>query len=247
MTGTMGSMLAGIGLALIPAILGGAANGMPRQAVQHMLWSDVDFKISRLAGELGFRKLSPAVSAALTKVPREQFVPEAQRRFAYSNRPLSIGFNQTISQPLIVAIMTELLAVERGDKVYELGTGSGYQAAVLAELGVKVYSIEIIPELAERAHDTLKRLGYGDVEVRIGDGYLGWPDAAPFDAIIVTAAGDHIPPLLLQQLKPDGRLLIPIGGNGSTQKLVLVTFDEQGQTRSRDILPVAFVPITGRD
>lgn len=216
-------------------------NGQAERA----LWGDVEFQISRLRSELGFDQLSPAVRRALHEVPRHRFVPDEQRRYAYENRPLPIGHGQTISQPLIVAIMTELLRIGPGSRVFELGTGSGYQAAVLAALGAEVYSVEIIPELAERAHVTLDALNY-EVTTRIGDGYHGWKEAAPFDAIIVTAASDHIPPPLIQQLKPGGRMLVPVGSRYLTQKLVLVTRDEHGEIRTQEMLPVTFVPLTGQ-
>ena len=160
------------------------------------LWDDVDRQVAQLGANLGFTRLTPRVREALLAVPRHAFVPEAERRRAYVNRPLPIGYGQTISQPLIVAVMTELLNIKRGDRVFELGTGSGYQAAVLDALGAEVYSVEIIPELGERARESLTRTGCESVKTRVGDGYLGWEEAGPFDAIIVTAAGDHIPPPL---------------------------------------------------
>ncbi|MDJ0739709.1 MAG: protein-L-isoaspartate(D-aspartate) O-methyltransferase [Gammaproteobacteria bacterium] len=245
MAGRLGIVF-GLALGLLLALLPGTALGEPAaDAAKHALWADVDFKISRLHGEIGFGELSPAVRDALHGVPRDQFVPERQRRHAFENRPLPIGFGQTISQPLIVAIMSELLAIEPGDSVFELGTGSGYQAAVLDALGARVYSVEIIPELAERARDTLDRLGHGGVETRVADGYFGWPQAAPFDAIIVTAATDHVPPPLLQQLKTGGRMVIPVGSRYSTQKLVYIAREPDGTLRTREILPVTFVPLTG--
>jgi protein-L-isoaspartate(D-aspartate) O-methyltransferase len=158
---------------------------------------------------------------------------------------LPIGHGQTISQPLIVAVMTELLAIEPGDKVFELGTGSGYQAAVLSALGAEVYSVEIVPALGETARAGLDRTGHSGVRTRIGDGYLGWEEAAPFDAIIVTAAGDHIPPPLIRQLKPGGRMVLPVGSRYQTQQLVLVTRDAQDRIRTRELMPVSFVPLTG--
>jgi len=209
------------------------------------LWETVERQVGLLRGELGFEQLSPAVRNALRSVPRDRFVPVEQRPRAYENRPLPIGYGQTISQPLIVATMTELLGVEPGDRVFELGTGSGYQAAVLAEMGVEVYSVEIVPELGARAREVLDELGYDRVHTRIGDGYLGWPEFAPFDAIVVTAASDHIPPPLIRQLKPGGRMLIPIGNRYLTQKLVRVVKDQDGKVHTEEILPVAFVPLTG--
>jgi protein-L-isoaspartate(D-aspartate) O-methyltransferase len=222
-----------------------AADADPEAQQRRALWDAVELQVSRLRDELGFDRLSPAVREALQRVPRHLFVPEDQRANAYENRPLPIGYGQTISQPLIVATMTELLRVEAGDLVFELGTGSGYQAAVLAELGVTVYSMEIVSPLGARARDVLDELGYEAVQTQIGDGYLGWPEVAPFDAIIVTAASDHIPPPLLRQLKPGGRMLIPIGNRYLTQKLVRVTKDEDGRVRTEEMMPVRFVPLTG--
>jgi protein-L-isoaspartate(D-aspartate) O-methyltransferase len=183
--------------------------------------------------------------AALGQVPRHRFVPADQVRYAYENRPLPIGHGQTISQPFIVALMTDLLAVHPGDRVLEIGTGSGYQAAVLAQIGCEVYSIEIIEPLARTARERLRHLGYAGVQVRIADGYYGWEAQAPFDAIIVTAAPDHIPPPLVRQLKPGGRLVIPVGSSFLTQHLMLVELQADGTVRNRQILPVRFVPFTG--
>jgi len=183
----------------------------------------------------------PRVLAALRAVPRHLFVPEAERSLAYADRPLSIGHDQTISQPYIVALMTELAAVAPGQKVLEVGTGSGYQAAVLAALGAKVWSIEIVQPLAKRAGALLASLGYA-VQVRHGDGYRGWPAAAPFDAILVTAAPPRIPEPLKQQLRVGGRLVMPLGTR--SQELILLTRTESGFTR-RSVLPVIFVPMTG--
>ncbi len=187
----------------------------------------------------------PDVLRAMRTVPRHLFVPERYRDRAYGDHPLPIGYGQTISQPYIVAWMTELLELQPGDKVLEIGTGSGYQAAVLAELGyVEVYTIEIIPELAAQAVERLRRLGYTDVRVRQGDGYYGWPDAAPFDAIIVTAAPDHLPQPLVQQLKEGGRMVIPIGPPGGYQ--TLWKFVKAGNTvKAYNLGGVRFVPLTG--
>jgi len=184
----------------------------------------------------------PLTLAALRKVPRHHFVPEAAASEAYGDFPLPIGHGQTISQPYIVAFMTETLGLRGGEKVLEVGTGSGYQSAVLSEIASRVYTIEIVPELAEEARARLARLGYRNVEVRSGDGYLGWPEAAPFDSIIVTAAAPRIPEPLKQQLKDGGRLVLPVGDE--YQELILVTrhgslYDE------RRVLPVRFVPMTG--
>ena len=185
------------------------------------------------------------VVAALEKGERHRFVPTSQVSSAYLNRPLPIGHGQTISQPFIVALMTELMQVKGDDKVLEIGTGSGYQAAVLAELANSVYSIEIIKPLGEQAAERLRSLGYRNVKTRVGDGYYGWPEAAPFDAIIVTAAASHVPPPLIKQLKPGGRIVIPLGTQFKRQYRVLVEKMEEGWLTTRQILPVRFVPLTG--
>jgi protein-L-isoaspartate(D-aspartate) O-methyltransferase len=174
-------------------------------------------------------------------------VPEGVRPQAYADRPLPIGYGQTISQPFIVALMTDLLRVGPNDVVLEIGTGSGYQAAVLARLAREVHTIEIIPPLAEAAAQRLQRLGYANVATRLGDGYYGWREAAPFDANIVTAAASQIPPPLIQQLKPGGRMVIPVGAPFALQHLVLVDLDGDGKVRTRQLLPVKFVPLTGRN
>jgi protein-L-isoaspartate(D-aspartate) O-methyltransferase len=190
-------------------------------------------------------KIDPRVLQAMATVPRHVLVPEALRSAAYDNRPLPIGHGQTISQPYIVALMTDLLTLQPGDRVLEIGTGSGYQAAVLAELGMQVYSIEIIEPLGELARANLAKLGYEDIQVRIGDGYYGWEEHAPFDAIIVTAAASHIPPPLIRQLRPGGHMIIPVGSRFMVQQLVLVDKDEDSEVTTRQVLPVRFVPLTG--
>jgi len=194
--------------------------------------------------EIGKAALDERVMAAMAKVPRERFVGSYDRYRAFANGPLPIGYGQTISQPYIVALMTDLLKVGAGDTVLEIGTGSGYQTAVLAELVQQVYSIEIIGALASAANDRLQELGYGNVTVRHGDGYHGWPEHAPFDGIIVTAAAPHIPPSLVEQLKPGGRLVIPVGEPGGIQQLMLVEKGGDGSVSSRSMLMVAFVPLT---
>ncbi len=178
-------------------------------------------------------------------VPRHVFIPEVQRARAYRDSPLPIGHGQTISQPYMVAIMTELLDLDRTKRVLEIGTGSGYQAAVLAQLTPHVYTIEIVQPLAERAGSTLKAQGYDDVHRRTGDGYHGWSEHAPFDVIIVTCAAGHVPPPLWEQLAPGGRIVIPIGGRYEVQRLVVVTKQSDGTRRSRTVMPVRFVPMTG--
>ncbi len=185
----------------------------------------------------------PIVLAAMEKVPRHRFVPEDYQRLAYRDHPLPIGFGQTISQPFIVALMSEALEVEPGDKVLEIGTGSGYQAAVLADMGVETFTIEIIPELASRAKATLDDLGY-EASVRIADGYFGWEEEAPFDAIIVTAAPDHVPQPLVEQLADDGTMVIPVGPIGAVQVLWRFTLDESREIVAESLGPVSFVPFT---
>lgn len=190
--------------------------------------------------------LETKVLDAINTVPRHKFVPPHEAKHAYENRPLSIGYGQTISQPYIVALMTDLLDVKPGDKILEIGTGSGYQAAVLAELTRSIYTIEIIKPLGKQAAKRLKELAYDYVQTRIGDGYYGWKEAAPFDSIIVTAAASHVPPPLIEQLKPGGRMVIPVGSHFMTQQLMVVEKRKDGKVRSRQILPVAFVPLTGK-
>ena len=189
--------------------------------------------------------LDDRVLKAMEGVPRHLFVPEEERERAYANRPLPIGYGQTISQPYIVALMTDLLDVESGDRVFELGTGSGYQAAVLAALGCDVWTMEIVTELGEQASAALAEAGYRGIHFRAGDAYYGWEEGAPFDAIVVTAAGDHIPPPLIDQLKPGGRMVIPVGSGFLTQQLMVVDKLDDGSVRTREVLPVAFVPLTG--
>ena len=195
-------------------------------------------------GETGRPRFGDAVMAAMGKVPRHRFVPSAEEPFAYENRPLPIGDGQTISQPYIVALMTDLLDPKPTDTVLEVGTGSGYQAAVLAELVARVYTIEIVEPLGKRAAKALGDLGYRNVEARVGDGYGGWPEAAPFDSIIVTAAPAAVPQPLIDQLKPGGRMVIPVGGTFEVQQLLLVEKQRDGSATTRRTLPVRFVPLT---
>jgi protein-L-isoaspartate(D-aspartate) O-methyltransferase len=187
----------------------------------------------------------PPVVRAMKSVPRHEFVPDGSRRLAYADRALPIGYGQTISQPYIVAYMTEVLDVEDGDKVLEIGTGSGYQAAVLAEITDRVYTVEIIEELAESARRRLRSLGYTEVEVLNADGYYGWEEHAPYDRIIVTAAAGHLPPPLVEQLVPGGQIIIPIGGIYQTQNLTLIRKADEGEITTEQLLPVRFVPFTG--
>jgi len=186
------------------------------------------------------------VLGAMANTPRHLFVPDHLRKRAYEDRPLPIGHGQTISQPFIVALMTQLLETGPDDVVLEVGTGSGYQAAVLSPLVAEVYTIEIIPQLAEQARRRLERLHLENVQVRTGDGYYGWEEHAPFDAVVVTAAADHVPPPLVRQLKPGGRMVIPVGSPFTVQQLMLVEKHEDGSVTNRQLLPVAFVPLTGK-
>lgn len=195
-------------------------------------------------GATGRPSFSEAVMTAMGRVPRHRFVPFPQEVSAYKNRPLPIGEGQTISQPFLVALMTDLLDPKPGDAVLEVGTGSGYQAAILAELVAKVYTIEIVEPLGRRAMQLLEQLGYRNVEVRIGDGYNGWPEAAPFDSIVVTAAPAEIPKPLIDQLKPGGRMVIPAGGSYGWQYLLLVEKQPDGSSTTKRTLPVRFVPLT---
>ena len=205
----------------------------------------IEGDVKSTSKRIGKKALGGQVMEAMGKVPRHEFVPAHLRRSAYENRPLPIGYGQTISQPYIVALMTDLLDVDDDDVVLEIGTGSGYQAAILAELVEKVYTIEIVRELGEQAKGRLKRLGYQIVEVRVGDGYYGWEEHAPFDGIIVTAAASHIPPPLTKQLKPGGRMIIPVGSPFMTQQLMLVKKEKDGKIKTKQVLPVLFVPLTG--
>jgi len=206
-------------------------------------------EVAAMAGVMGSAgsadRIDARVLAALAKVPRHEFVPAEQKPHAYDNRPLPIGHGQTISQPYIVAVMTELMNVQPDHVVLEIGTGSGYQAAVLAELAQAVYTIEIIEPLAKQATQRLQDLGYTKVKTRLGDGYFGWPEGGPFDSIIVTAAASHVPPPLLRQLKPGGRMVIPIGAPFMTQQLMLVEKRGDGTVTTRQLMAVRFVPVTG--
>jgi protein-L-isoaspartate(D-aspartate) O-methyltransferase len=205
--------------------------------------AEVDAMYAETRSETGLRAMSPAVRAALDKVERHRLVPASEAARAYRNHPLPIGNGQTISQPYIVALSTDLLGVDRNSAVLEVGTGSGYQAAVLAEIVSRVYSIELIESLGRTAQKRLEELRYGNIEVRIGDGYKGWPEKAPFDGIVVTAAAPHVPQALVDQLKPGGRLVIPVGGDGEMQYLKLLTKRADGGVDEKRVLPVRFVPL----
>ncbi|MGQ0657796.1 MAG: protein-L-isoaspartate(D-aspartate) O-methyltransferase [Chromatiales bacterium] len=219
--------------------------GADEQSARHALVDHIAADIGQVADLDPRGEPVAATLDALRKVPRHEFVPDAQRTDAYRDQPLPIGHGQTISQPFIVAIMTALLELEPGDRVLEIGTGSGYQAAVLAELRTHVHTIEIIEPLAQGARARLARLGYDAVQTRVGDGYFGWAEHSPYDAIIVTAAASHIPQPLVRQLKAGGRMVIPVGDRFVTQHLVLVTKASDGSVQLRQLLPVRFVPLTG--
>jgi protein-L-isoaspartate(D-aspartate) O-methyltransferase len=205
---------------------------------------EIESNVRDTKSYLGSDKLDSRVIAAMAKVPRHEFVPADVRRYAYNNHPLSIGYGQTISQPYIVAIMTDLLQVFEGGRVLEIGTGSGYQAAVLGEVCDAVYSIEIIAPLGERTGALLKQLGYDNVYTKIGDGYAGWPEHAPYDGIIVTAAAPHVPEPLIEQLKPGGRMVIPVKKDFGAQQLLLIEKADDGTISETNILSVRFVPLT---
>ncbi|HEX8376009.1 MAG TPA: protein-L-isoaspartate(D-aspartate) O-methyltransferase [Geminicoccaceae bacterium] len=229
-------------LLLLAPLLAAAAPAQDRAGERELMVLTVA-NMAETAGTAA-RSLDPAVLRAMREVPRHLFVPEEARRFAYQNRPLPIGQGQTISQPYIVALMTHLLQARPEHRVLEVGTGSGYQAAILSRLVRRVHSIEIVEPLAARAKARLGELGYANVEVRGGDGYAGWPERAPFDRIIVTAGADHIPAPLLDQLRPGGRMVIPLGRDPDALELTLVDKDLKGKLRKRALLPVRFVPLT---
>lgn len=226
----------------------GQACAQPSEEQQRSsMVDDVESMVRAVSRGIGKSRLNDAVMAALRRVPRHEFVPPEYRALAYENRPLPIGEGQTISQPFIVALMTDLAGVESDSVVLEIGTGSGYQAAILGEIAARVYTIEIVEPLGRRAAATLERLGYDNVAIRIGDGYRGWPEAAPFDAIVVTAAPEEVPAPLIEQLAPGGRLVIPVGTAGATQSLRVLEKSREGEVTERDVLPVAFVPFTRDD
>jgi protein-L-isoaspartate(D-aspartate) O-methyltransferase len=208
--------------------------------------SDIESEVSYTRRMIGRDKLSPQIMDAMRKVPRDQFVPDDLKLFAYDNGPLPIGHNQTISQPYIVALMTDLLEPEKDDILLEIGTGSGYQTAILSLLVKKVYSMEIIHELNGEARERLARLHYDNIETRNGNGYEGWPEHAPYDGIIVTAAAPYIPQTLVEQLKPGGRMVIPVGQAYFHQELMLLEKLEDGETKTTSILGVAFVPLVDK-
>ncbi len=223
-------------------------NNTPRPEHNHPAFAERSKERQRMvAGQIQARRIhNSKVLAALRTVPRHAFVRKSDQRRAYSDQPLPIGLGQTISQPYIVAYMTDKLKLTPDSNVLEIGTGSGYQAAVCAEIAKKVYTIEIIPQLARSAKKRLKTLGYSNVTVKAADGYFGWAEKAPFDSIIVTAVAGLVPPPLIDQLKPGGRMILPLGSPYGVQTLVLITKDSKGKVRSRSFLPVRFVPMVGR-
>jgi protein-L-isoaspartate(D-aspartate) O-methyltransferase len=233
------SAVAGAAL-LVPAC---ATNGQEGDEAQGDPYRRARLAMVELIEARGVR--DSATLAAMRLVPRHEFVPAPYRDQAYRDHPLPIGYDQTISQPYIVALMTDLARTEPGDRVLEVGTGSGYQAAVMAHLANSVYTIEIIEPLGKQATERLRRLGYANVQVRVGDGYHGWPEHAPYDAILVTAAAGHITPPLVRQLKPGGRMVIPVGAAFMVQQLMLVEKKADGAISTRQIMPVRFVPLTG--
>jgi protein-L-isoaspartate(D-aspartate) O-methyltransferase len=232
-------LVAALALAVAPA---GPGAPDPYSGPRARMVTEIAAMARAMGGETGRPVLSEAVMAAMGRVPRHRFVAAGQGAFAYENQALPIGEGQTISQPFVVALMTDLLDLRAGDTVLEVGTGSGYQAAILAELAARVYTIEIVEPLARRATHLLDQLGYRNIETRIGDGYQGWPEVAPFDAIIVTAAAADVPKPLVDQLKPERRMVIPTGPT-SQQNLLLVEKQRDGTSTTKRTLPVRFVPL----
>jgi protein-L-isoaspartate(D-aspartate) O-methyltransferase len=228
----------------ILSIAGMPAASIPQQdaaADRQRMVAEIDAALASAAGKSGVSRLDPRIRAAMAEVPRHEFVPAGYKSAAYRNQALPIGQEQTISQPVIVALMTQLLQPKKTDRVLEVGTGSGYQAAILSVLAREVHTVEIVPELGKMARANLDRLGYTNVRTRIGDGYQGWAEHAPFDAIIVTAAPDHIPPALIAQLRPGGRMVIPVGG--FDQELKLLVKNADGTATATGVAPVRFVPL----
>ena len=234
-------------LATVAAPQGGGAvaadtQDAPTRERRRML-EEIDLLTRDTRLETGRAALGPRVRSAIAKVPRHEFVPAEQKGNAYQNRPLPIGHGQTISQPFIVALMTEIMDIKPTDRVLEVGTGSGYQAAVLSELAGEVYTIEIVEPLARQAAETLNKLGYRNVKTRVGDGYRGWPEHAPYDSIMVTAAPRDVPQPLVAQLKPGGKLVVPVGGQAGGQSLLILEKQADGTTTRRTVMAVRFVPL----
>lgn len=224
--------------------MGACSPSAPRHAPSDDPYADA--RRAMVAHQIEARGVrDPLVLQAMRTVPRHRFVPDGLHAQAYADHPLPIGWEQTISQPYIVAAMTELLGLRPGDRVLEVGTGSGYQAAVLGALGAEVYTIEIVEPLATAAAGRLRTMGYSNVVVKVGDGYAGWPEVAPFDGILVTAGAEHVPAPLVEQLKPGGRMVIPVGPSHDTQWLKLLVRSPDGALLETDVMPVRFVPLTG--
>ena len=217
---------------------------MKDRQMQRML-KDIEREVHYTRKMIGTDALDPKVMAAMANTPRDAFVPKSFMNAAFNNGPLPIGHGQTISQPYIVALMTDMLGLESDQVVLEIGTGSGYQTAVLSQLCKQVYTIEYLPALAAAAKQRLQKHGYGNIEFKTGNGYDGWPEHAPYDGIIVTAAASHIPRPLIEQLKPGGRMVIPVGRPHRYQELTLVSKNQQGEIDIKDVLGVAFVPLQG--
>jgi protein-L-isoaspartate(D-aspartate) O-methyltransferase len=235
----------GLAMALLPAQVSGRNDEAEFAQMRQEMVSDLKRYTRRVGDESGSPTLSDEVWASMEKVPRHRFVPDDEKDYAYENRPLPIGYGQTISQPYIVALMTDLAQADKDDIVLEIGTGSGYQAAVFSEIAAHVYTMEIVEPLAEAAARRFEDLGYTNITTRTGDGYYGWPEHAPYDIILVTAAATGIPPPLITQLKPGGRMVIPVGEVFFTQQLLVLRKDDQGKVTTQHILPVRFVPLTG--
>jgi protein-L-isoaspartate(D-aspartate) O-methyltransferase len=236
-----------LAMLLLPLLIGSTATASSAtEGAMQKLITEIERDTAETRHYTGRKALKTAVIDAMRSVDRARFVPEGSELYAWENRPLSIGYGQTISQPFIVALMTDLLDLESADNVLEIGTGSGYQAAVLARLVTRVHTIEIVPELAESASARLAELGYDNVSVRAGDGWHGWPEAAPFDRIIVTAVGEEIPPKLIEQLAEGGRMVMPIGPQYGGQNLTVIVKTADG-IQTREVLPVQFVPLTRSD
>ena len=223
--------------------VGQEGNAQDHASRRERMLAEIDATYAETRSETGLAAMSPAVRRAMGKVERHRLIPDGQRDLAYRNHPLPIGGGQTISQPYIVALSTDLLNLKGGETVLDIGTGSGYQAAVLAEIAARVYSVEIIASLGNDARKRLEELGYGNIEVKIGDGYKGWLEKAPFDGIVVTAAAPHVPVALVEQLKPGGRMVIPVGGLGEIQYLKVIEKQANGGYSEKRVLPVRFVPL----
>jgi len=213
-----------------------------KKGIKRMI-ADIEDEVALTAPLTGISHFDPQVMKAMAEVPREAFVPPELRAYAFDDGPLPIGHGQTISQPYIVALMTHLLKPQPRHRILEVGTGSGYQTAILSRLVEKVYSIEVVPELARQASELFSELGYNNIETTTGNGYQGWPEQAPYDGIVVTAAASHVPPPLIEQLKPGGRLVVPVGQPYSHQELFLIKKDTDGKVHHRNVLGVAFVPL----